>query len=167
MKISCPSCLKRLFRLQFWLPRWHSGKESTCRCRRQETWVWSLGWEDPLEKEMATYSNILAWKIPWTEEHGGLQSIGSQEVRHNWACTQTSVSMILKLKSLEVILGPFAPALKLQNSIKFRTINTSIFRSIPKNSFSQTACRWGMKKKQCPPKENPYFLNSHGYEVLI
>ena len=47
--------------------------------------VHSLGWEDPLEKEMATHSNILAWRIPWTEEPGGLQSMGSQRVRHNWA----------------------------------------------------------------------------------
>ena len=45
----------------------------------QETWVWSLGWEDPLEKEMATHSTILAWEIPWTEEPGRLQSTGSQE----------------------------------------------------------------------------------------
>ena len=44
----------------------------------QETWVQSLGWEDPLEKEMATHSSILAWKISWTEEPGGLQSMGSQ-----------------------------------------------------------------------------------------
>ena len=41
----------------------------------QETWVRSLGWEDPLEKEMATHSSILAWRIPWTEEPGGLQSM--------------------------------------------------------------------------------------------
>ena len=46
----------------------------------RETWVRSLGWEDPLEKEMATHSSILAWKIPWTEEPGGLQSMGSQRV---------------------------------------------------------------------------------------
>ena len=46
----------------------------------QETWVQSLGWEDPLEKEIATQSSILAWKIPWTEEPGGLQSMGSQEL---------------------------------------------------------------------------------------
>ena len=45
----------------------------------QETWVRSLGREDPLEKEMATHSSILAWRIPWTEEFGGLQSMGSQE----------------------------------------------------------------------------------------
>ena len=47
----------------------------------RETWVQSLGWEDPLEKEMATHSSILAWRIPWTEETGGLQSVGSQRVR--------------------------------------------------------------------------------------
>ena len=48
-----------------------------------ETWVPSLGWEDPLEKEMATHSNTLAWKIPWTEEPGRLQSVGPQRVGHN------------------------------------------------------------------------------------
>ena len=48
-----------------------------------ETWVRSLGREDPLEKEMATHSSILAWRIPWTEEPGGLQSTGSQRVRHD------------------------------------------------------------------------------------
>ena len=51
----------------------------------QETWVWSLGWEDPLEKEMAAHSSILAWKIPWTAESGRLPSMGSQRVRHDWA----------------------------------------------------------------------------------
>ena len=50
----------------------------------QETRVQSLGWEDPLEKEMATHSSILAWKISWTEEPGGLQSMGSQRVGHDW-----------------------------------------------------------------------------------
>ena len=49
----------------------------------QETQVQSLGWEDPLKKEMATHSSILAWDIPWTEEPGGLQSIASQRVTHN------------------------------------------------------------------------------------
>ena len=43
----------------------------------------SLGWEDPLEEEMATHSSILAWRIPWTEDPGGLSSIGSQRVRHD------------------------------------------------------------------------------------
>ena len=49
-----------------------------------ETWVRSLGWENPLEKEMATHSSTLAWWIPWTEEPGGLQSTGSQRVGHDW-----------------------------------------------------------------------------------
>ena len=49
----------------------------------QETLVQSLGWEDPLEKGMKTHSSILAWRIPWTEEPDGLQSIGSQRVGHD------------------------------------------------------------------------------------
>ena len=49
----------------------------------RETWVRSLGWEDPLEEGMATHSSILAWRVPWTEEPGCLQFIGSQRLRHN------------------------------------------------------------------------------------
>ena len=49
----------------------------------RETWVQSLGREDPLEKQIATHSSVLAWRIPWTEEPGGLQSMGSQRVGHN------------------------------------------------------------------------------------
>ena len=59
----------------------------------QETWIWSLGWEDPLEKEMATHSSILAWRIPWMEEPGRPQSMGSQRVKHDWA-TSPSPSYI-------------------------------------------------------------------------
>ena len=54
----------------------------------QETRVLSLDWEDPLEKEMATHSSILAWEIPWTEEPGELQSMGSQRVEHDLANKQ-------------------------------------------------------------------------------
>ena len=57
--------------------------------KMQETQVWFLGWKDTLEEVMATHSNILAWKIPWTEEAGGLQSVELQRVRHDWACTHT------------------------------------------------------------------------------
>ena len=49
----------------------------------QETWIRSLGWEDALEKGMATHSSILTWRIPWTEELDGLQSLGSKRVRHD------------------------------------------------------------------------------------
>ena len=50
----------------------------------RETWIQSLGWEDPLEKGRATHSSIVAWRIPWTEDPGRLQSMGMQRVRHNW-----------------------------------------------------------------------------------
>ena len=63
----------------------------------QELQVWSLGWEESLEKGMATHSSILAWKIPWTEEPGGLQSKDSQRVGHNWcnsACTRAHIVFI-------------------------------------------------------------------------
>ena len=59
-----------------------------------KTQVQSLGWEDPLEKEMAAHSSILAWKIPWITEPGRLPSMGSQRVRHNWA---TSLSFFQNL----------------------------------------------------------------------
>ena len=61
-------------------PGGSDSKESTCN---QETCVQSLGREDPLEKRQATHSSILAWKIPWTEEPGGLQSMGSQTVKRD------------------------------------------------------------------------------------
>ena len=71
-------------RLPWWL-RWQKRLPTM-----QEIWVRFLGWEDPLEKEMATQSSILAWKIPWTEEAGRLQSTGLQRVRHDWV---TSLSL--------------------------------------------------------------------------
>ena len=73
----------------------------------QETWVWSLGWKDSLGKEMATYSSIFAWRIPWTEEPGRLQSMGSQGAGHNWstwARTHMYVCMYLHIPQL---LYPF------------------------------------------------------------
>ena len=60
----------------------------------QETWIWSPGWVNPLEKGMAIHSSILAWRIPWTEKPGGLQSTGSQRVRHDWATNTTAVASI-------------------------------------------------------------------------
>ena len=61
-----------------------------CLPAMRETWIRSLGWEDPLEKEMAAHSSILAWKIPWMEEPGRLQSMGSQRVGHD---LMTSLSL--------------------------------------------------------------------------
>ena len=62
---------------------------------------WSLGWEDPMEKEMATHSSTLAWRIPWREEPGRLQSMGSQRVRHDWATSHmTNLDSILKSRDI-------------------------------------------------------------------
>ena len=61
----------------------------------QESPVWFLGWEDSLEQEMATRSSILAWEILLTEESGGLQSMGSQKVRHNWALSTHTRLMLV------------------------------------------------------------------------
>ena len=74
----------------------------------QETQVWSLGQEDPLEKEMATYSSILAWEIPWTKEPGEAQPMGSQRAGHDWATkevhTLDSQPSVIAL----LVLGPAA-----------------------------------------------------------
>ena len=75
-------------------PSWHSLVAQRLKHlpAMRETWFRSLGWEDPLEKEMATHSSILAWRIPWMEEPSGLQSTGSQTVCHDW---ETSLSLSL------------------------------------------------------------------------
>ena len=75
-------------------PKWGFSSASVVKNppAKQETWVQSLHWEDPLEKEMATDSSILAWRIPWTEEPGGLQSMGLQRVElstHAMPCMQS------------------------------------------------------------------------------
>ena len=75
----------------------------------QETRVQSLAWEDLLEKEMATHFNVLAWKIPWTEEPGRVQSIGLQRVRHNLVPKQQQPSSLGK-----VITPPRFPCDKLR-----------------------------------------------------
>ena len=68
-----------------------------------ETQVRSLGWKDPLEKEMAIHSSTIAWKIPWTEEPGGLQSKGLQRVGHDWA-TSLSLSYYMQVRKQELEL---------------------------------------------------------------
>ena len=76
-----------------------------------EIWLRSLGWEDPLEKEMATHSSMLAWRIPWTEEPGGLQSTGSQRVRHGWATNTFSFTSLKTTQGvrLELCTPPWNP----------------------------------------------------------
>ena len=74
------------------LPRWLNGKNIYLPI--QETWGQALGWEDPLEKEIATHSSILVWEIPWTEEPDGLKSMGLQRVRHDQACIPTLYALV-------------------------------------------------------------------------
>ena len=59
-------------------------KNLLLRQETKEMWVWSLGWEDPLEEGMATHSSVLSWRIPWTEQHPRIPSMGSQRVGHDW-----------------------------------------------------------------------------------
>ena len=75
---------------------WLSSKQTNKKIHLpvQETWVQSLGQEDPLEKETATHSSTLAWRIPWTEEPVGLQSIGSQRVTYDWATNYTAAIVL-------------------------------------------------------------------------
>ena len=69
-----------------------------------ETWVQSLGQEDPLEKGMATHSSILSWRIPWTEEPGKLQSMGSQRVGHDWATNTHTHTKFKNRQSLSIMI---------------------------------------------------------------
>ena len=71
---------------------------------KQETGVWSLGPEYPLEKGMATHSSVLSWKIPWTEEPGGLQSIGAHGVKHDWRDLARTRTIYLKFEKYAKLL---------------------------------------------------------------
>ena len=72
-----------------------------------ETWVGSLGWEDPLEESMATHSSVLAWRIPWTGKSGRLQSMASQRVGHNRATKHRATESYQKILSDEVSAETF------------------------------------------------------------
>ena len=67
----------------------------------QETWVWSLGLEGTMEKEMATHSSILAWKIPWPDDPGGLQSMRLQRVGHDWAINMCTAPIEISTQIME------------------------------------------------------------------
>ena len=80
----------------------------------QDTQVWSLGQEDPLEKGMATHSSILAWRIPWTEEPGGLQSMESKRVGHDWT---TILSFFKEVTNWQLFL-------EFSQKIRFSSVNS-------------------------------------------
>ena len=80
-------------------PKWLSGNITCLPVQEtQDTWVWSLGQEDPLAEEMATCPSILAWRILWTEEPGGLQSVGLQRVGHDWVSMYIMLEFLLLIK---------------------------------------------------------------------
>ena len=76
----------------------------------QETWVWSLVWEDPLEEGKATHSSILAWEIPWTEEPGGLYSTGSQRIGQDWAMNTFTLNLH-KVPNILTFVKPYSVGL--------------------------------------------------------
>ena len=111
-----------------------------------ETWVRSPGWKHLLEKEMATHSNVLAWRIPQTEEPGRLQSMGSQGVRHDWA---TSLSLFLSQgygAPMKLAVVPwlwFLDSCPLAQSYRVITSKSSSATSLPSNrttSFTLNSC---------------------------
>ena len=68
----------------------------------QETWVWSLGCEDPLKEGMTTHSSTLAWRIPWTEEPRELQSMGSQSVKHDWVTKHSTIHSFIVYELIKI-----------------------------------------------------------------
>ena len=116
----------------------------------QETGVWSQGWEDLLEKEMATHSSTLAWKIPWTEVPGRLQPMGWQRVRHNWA---TSVSFCF-LKSSK-------------NSMKFCFVfSQDEPSSVHYNSGCTYQYKHYKKKKQTKTSQYSFSVQTQKSEIV-
>ena len=102
--------------------------------------VWSLDQEDPLKKEMATRSSILAWRISWTEEPGRLQSMGSQRVRHDWA-TSLSLSNYLILCCPLLLLPSIFPSIRVFSNKSALCITWPKYRSFsfsisPSNEYS-------------------------------
>ena len=86
-----------------------------------ETWVPPLGGEDPMEKEMATHSNTLAWKIPWMEEPGRLQSTGSQRVGHDWI-TSLSLSKVLQWFKATILFCSYILWVRDSNRVQWRQL---------------------------------------------
>ena len=99
-----------LFQTLIWIRYFYCGASLVAQMVKnlpamQETLVWSLGWKDPLEKRMSTHSNVLVWRIPWTEEPGGLQFMRSQRAGHNWVThthTHPLYHHLTKMKKLEL-----------------------------------------------------------------
>ena len=123
-----------------------------------ETWVRSLGQEDPLEKEMEIHSSTIAWKIPWTEEPGRLQSMGSQRVGHDWATSlMTSRKKISSERTQE--LGDKSPASYPADEScweAFWSFQWNIAPNTQRDSFNNTSIYWLFLPNPCLLKQSPY-----------
>ena len=119
----------------------------------QETWVWSLGQEDPLDKEMPTHSTTLAWKIPWMEEPGRLQSMGSQRVGHDWATSLVTILHPARFLYLLMVWGIF-PCLKnpLKHHLKWLSVISKPLTR-PLQRVLSTVGIWVLSLLRPPPGE--------------
>ena len=136
-----------------------------CLPAMRETWIQSPGWEDPLEKEIATHSSTLTWKIPWMEEPGRLQSMGSQWVGHNCATLLTGMIFSAWLKHDKNFLGissgdtlssPMRQALLVLTEMNIwgsesrSSIPTVRSQQVVLERWASRYHRWGMQKpKPC------------------
>ena len=97
----------------------------------REIWVWSLGWEGSLEEGMATHSSILAWRIPWTEQPGGLQSMGSHRIRHNWVIKHTHTHTHTQEAPTGKNSGMIWTSAKMVSAMRWNTMNCYIHTHTP------------------------------------
>ena len=107
----------------------------------QETQVWFLGWEDPLEKEVATHSSILVWKILWTEEPGRLQSMGSQRIRHDWATkhsTESILSPLVFIRKLRSVSVPWLTKCQAEVGPGFRFLGSQTLKCSSKGCWNDS-----------------------------
>ena len=117
--------------------------------------VWSLGWEDPLEKGMAILSSILSWRIPWTKEPGGLQSMGSQRVGHDWVAnthTHTHTSFF----------GSLATSFTTWETFPWVILNAPVNTATPKEPETLFSSHWHTRhRKMESPSSTRTFSVSH------
>ena len=110
----------------------------------EEAQVLSLGWKDPLEKEMATCSSILAWEMPWTAEPGGLQSMGLQRVGHDWTHD-------LVVPGLTGVLGIFHCSIP--------TLSCGMRDPVPQPGIEAWSLRWELRVSAVGPQGSPSALD--------
>ena len=127
-------------------------------------WVWSLGWEDPLEKGMATHSSILSWEVPWTEKPGGIQSVGSQSnTQLKWLSTSVRLSGSTHSFWTSLVaqtvknLGTWVRSLGREATLKEAVGTTPVFfprefqRQRSLASYSPWSCKESDMTEQLPP----------------